>query len=270
MAINTTHTLINDGKGRVLEIPRDATMTSLPRGFSDTMKDPHYAGAAQLLPIGSKLTLADGRIFRYALNGATGLAVGVVAQAAVPLTNHRNMDVTAGTVAGDTEITVTLGATAVTENQYANGYVHIDAGTGNGHTYQIKSHPAADSAATLKLTLWDPLVLAIASGKATITPNRYRAVVVTPVTTATAARVGVTPRAITAAHYGWLQTWGPASVLTVGTLVIGDHCVSPTGTSAGAVGPQNSTLAVKETVVGDVLSVNATTTHSLIDLRIRA
>ena len=59
---------------------------------------------------------------------------------------------------GDTSITVTLGATAATKDQYADGYIYTNDNTttsdrGEGQIYRIASNPAADGSATLAVTL---------------------------------------------------------------------------------------------------------------------
>ena len=64
--------------------------------------------------------------------------------------------------------------------------------------------------------------------------------------------------------YGWFQTYGPAAVLTSGTLVLG-HNVMRSDTAAGAVEPSSgSTLDI----VGVCMLVDVTTDYSLIKLNI--
>jgi hypothetical protein len=64
--------------------------------------------------------------------------------------------------------------------------------------------------------------------------------------------------------YGWFQTYGPAAVLTEGTVVLG-HNVMRSDTTAGAVEPSSgSTLDI----VGTCMLVDVTTDYSLIKLNI--
>ena len=84
-------------------------------------------------PLGAVGMTPDGRCFRWAFSGeAIGAGQLVMQKGAVA--NH-DMDLataTAGSV-GDTSITVTLGATAATLNQYEDGALYTNDGTGEGH-----------------------------------------------------------------------------------------------------------------------------------------
>ena len=108
-------------------------------------------------PLGAVGMTPDGRCFRWAFSGeAIGAGQLVMQKGAVA--NH-DMDLataTAGSV-GDTSITVTLGATAATLNQYEDGALYTNDGTGEGHLYAIRSNPAADASASLVLTLHDKI-----------------------------------------------------------------------------------------------------------------
>ena len=136
-----------------------------------------------------------------------------------------------------TAVTVTLGATADTKNQYKDGYIYInDGGTGEGHVYKIKSNPAADGSATLALTLdeEDGIVTALTNGThlAGLSVNTYSNVIISPATVSNMA-VGVAPRLLTTDYYGWVQTWGEAAVLANAAGVIGQHVRVGGATTAG-------------------------------------
>jgi hypothetical protein len=64
--------------------------------------------------------------------------------------------------------------------------------------------------------------------------------------------------------YGWVQTRGPAKVLTKGTVVIGNSVVLIT--TAGSVGPPGSDDVSHR--VGQVIKVGPDTEFSLIDLHL--
>ena len=82
--------------------------------------------------LGTILELPDGREFKYALNGGSAISSGKLASSAAMIGNH-DMDLTtAAASVGDTSITVTLGATAATKDQYADGYIYTNEGTGQG------------------------------------------------------------------------------------------------------------------------------------------
>lgn len=189
--------------------------------------------STQGLPLGTCGETKDGRKYRYARAGGTNLVAGNLLQSPAEITNHAGLTPTAAAI-GATSVTVTLGATAATANQYAEGYLVTSTTPGHGYAYKIKSHPAADASATLVLTLEDPLIVALtASSTVDMCLNPYAGVIQSP-TTETGVPVGVANYVMTTLYYGWIQTSGIASVLCQGTLAIGETAVVSNGT-AGAV-----------------------------------
>lgn len=190
--------------------------------------------ASQEFPLGAKASTADGRAFRYCKVGATAIVSGKVYDGPAQVANHTNIAVVLG-AAGASAITVTLGATAATANQYAGGVIVINDVDGQGFTYTIKSHPAADGAAALVLTLDDNETVVTAlttSSQATLVANQYNGVIL-HATTEVAIPVGVGHTQITAAQFGWLQTRGPVSTLCGATTGIG-LSVAASDTTAGS------------------------------------
>lgn len=156
------------------------------------------------------------RVFRYAKAGATALAVGKLMQSVVVVANHANLTCAAAAV-GDTTVTVTLGATLASVNQYAEGYLYINDVDGEGHSYKIKKHPSAAASATLVVTLYDSIRVALtASSQATLERNPYEALIIHP-SPPTANVIGIPPIAITASNFFWIQTAGPTNCLIDGT-----------------------------------------------------
>ena len=211
--------------------------------------------------IGTILHLGE-RAFVYAQAGAVALAAGKMVQSSAPVPNHLNIT-PAVTAVYSQEVTVTLGATEATKNQYRNGWFHVNGDAGEGQCYRIKSNPAADSGATCLITLYDSIAVALtAASDVTLTANAYKGVIIVPHAALTAPARGVPLVAITEAYYGWLQVAGPAPVLTQGTVVIGQK-VGLGGTADGACGPVAADVT---DVWGTVMQVNASTEYSLIDL----
>lgn len=216
-----------------------------PLGYGQTSTDPSLATMT-----GAKFTTSDGREFVLIQNGGTALASGRLIQGPVKIgANHTNLT-TATAAIGATQITVTLGATAVTANQYAGGFAVINAGTGIGQTLRIASHPAADASASVVLTLEDALKVAtaVADSKTTLELNPYGSpngadvrtsgCVVCP-TTLTGPIVGVTVGPIAAStttvpSYGFIQTKGVVGCLNDANTAIGLDLMHSTNT-AGAV-----------------------------------
>ena len=191
--------------------------------------------------LGTILELPDGREFKYALNGGSAISSGKLASSAAMIGNH-DMDLTtAAASVGDTSITVTLGATAATKDQYADGYIYTNDGTGQGQVYRIASNPAADGSATLAVTLAsnDPVSVALDSTtESGLAVNPYSGIVVSP-TSVTNRTLGVTATDIAANAYGFVQTKGLASVLVSGTVVAGEPLRVAGATLAGAAQPLN-------------------------------
>lgn len=216
-------------------------------------------------PLGTRMVLPDGRVFRYARAGAVTLAIGKLMQESVVLTDHGvDMTATAADI-GDKKVTAYLLTTAIDPNEYKEGYLFIDSGAGAGQVCTIKSHPAGTASADCEFTLEDEDALTVALTTASdigLRLNPYDGVLVMP-TSLTGIPVGVTPIAVTTPNYFWLQTWGPAAVLTAGDVLVGNNVVPLT--TVGAVGPSTSHLLP---VVGTVMSVASSTEYSLVFLTI--
>lgn len=198
---------------------------------------------------GERFDSADGREFVLVQNGAVALAAGKLVQAPPITAAHQNMAVTAFTAASTTtglpaQVTVTLGAGAVTVNQYAGGYLVVNDNNGEGQTLKVASHAAADSAASLVVYLEDSPVTAITTAsEVSLIPNLYVGVVINP-TTATNTPIGVALYAIAASSavpavagttnvFGLIQSKGPTSALAQGAIGVGLG-VMPSTSVAGA------------------------------------
>lgn len=214
--------------------------------------------------LGALATTGDGRYYRYSSLGAVAAVPGKLYQAAAEITNHQNLAPTANGAIGDRTITVTLGATAATANQYAGGYAVISDSTGEGYMYEIASHPAALLSATLQLTLVDPLLTttASASTKVDLIPNPYSATIVNP-TTATSAPIGAAVFPVAIGGFGWMQVSGPTVLLADGAITVGTNLAASNGT-AGAVEPATGVQAV----VGTALTGIATTEYGAVFLQL--
>src|SRR5206468_4270040 len=125
---------------------------------------------------GERMPTKDGRSFRYVLNGAVALVAGNVIQAPAQVPNHLALTPVAASI-GDTSITVALGATAATANQYAGGYAIISTTPGNGYAYRIQSHPAAALSTSVILKLDEAVQVALTtSSRVDLQANAYSGV----------------------------------------------------------------------------------------------
>lgn len=219
-------------------------------------------------PLGTKGFTIDGRMFRFGLAGASNLAVGKLNQAPAPIANHVLQTPTAAAV-GATSVTVALGATAATADQYRDGVLSIELGTGQGYAYKVDRHAAVASSGSFVVPLVRGTSVQVAipatSNSVSLVANPYSKIIIAP-TTLTSQVVGVNVAAITAAQYGWFQTRGLCAVLVNSTVVIGNRVV-PSLTTAGAVEAASGTFAVTSLeAVGKVAHVASSTNYSTIDL----
>lgn len=201
--------------------------------------------------VGQPFQTADGKIVTLVQNGGTALVSGVLVQAPASIgANHTGLTLSTQAI-GSTQITATLGGTAVTANQYAGGTLVISAGTGKGQTVKIASHPAqSTTTGTVVFTLEEPLSVATATtdSKGSLTLPQYGSkngtdfttfgVIVSP-TTATGATIGATIYPIPASTatvptYGYIVTKGAVGVLNDAGTAIGLD-VMPSSSVAGAV-----------------------------------
>ena len=245
------------------------------KGADGTTVNPFAEASSAQFPIGSILKYND-RTFRYCKNGGSGLAAGKVTctRNKSHASHHKNISCLAAAI-GDTTVTIITGGTNIVEDEYAGGYLYVNDGTGEGHCYKIKSHPAHDHSTSPNcvMTLHDPVVIAlVASGtsEVSLSHSKYEKVIVAPGTTPmTGQTIGVPPIAVTADYYFWNQVSGPAAVLVSGTVVIGDSvCATISTGTAGAVIARIADSAAQRVArtVGEVMQVNATTEYALVDL----
>ena len=173
-------------------------------------------------PLGEKVELSDGRVFRYASIAATTAAGDIVSQdVSATAVVEKETGMTAAAV-GATEVIITDSSTlgSATANQYAGGYLHTIDDAGEGYTYRIKSNTAASSNA-VTFTLYDAVQVAITTATdAAITGNLYGKVR-PALGSADYIAAGVAPRAFTADYYGWVQTRGIATVRVDAAVAIG-------------------------------------------------
>lgn len=174
--------------------------------------DPKHTESTPQHQLGTMGVTSDGRTYRYAQNAGTELAAGKLCIAPDITTNHEDIAVNTFAI-GDTNITVTLGATAITGNEYNEGFVAIVDGTGEGHFHKIKNAPATDASGDCVIELYDPIeVAAVAATTVTLYRNKFRDVLVSDGTQADLP-VGVPNVVVAADYYCWLQTGGPCTIL---------------------------------------------------------
>lgn len=198
--------------------------------------------------VGTRWDLSDGREVRLvsAASGTT-VAAGLLYQSAALIANHQNLAVTAvqaysanGNVPA--KVTVTLGGTAVTANQYAGGFLVVNDNAGEGQTLRIASHPAQSSTTgDVAITLEDaPSVAITTASEVCLVPADGANVVINP-TTPTGSLAGFGLYTIAAGAYGFLVTKGICSVLNADANLTAGSAISPSNATAGGV--ENGVIA---------------------------
>lgn len=195
--------------------------------------------------IGQSVVTPDGRTYIYGFNNTgsgTALAPGKLNSGAVVVTNHINQT---GIVAaaGTQTLTYTIGATLATQNQYAGGYLLVNAGTGAGQALLIAGNNAASSSGSITVNLQDAVITATdATSKFSLIPNLYSACLLfASGSSLVLVPTGVANISVPDQSYAWFQTGGTCSILANGTPGIGVNVV-PSATTAGAVDVNTGSL----------------------------
>lgn len=237
-------------------------------GSSSTPQSIYEASTKQHFPIGTRGILED-RVFYYASHEGAGFGVSQLCAPPAPVGDHTSVAYASGGAANAKTVTVTLGSTAATANQYAEGYLIGIDGTGSGQIRKIRSHPAAESAATLELTLYDAIQTAFAAGaELSLVLSPYKQVTQHGGMAATGVELiplGVNPVIVPAGstdpQYFWLQTWGPALVQGDGAAFTAGAPVIPAAATAdaGQVTLQDATAEITVPTVGHIQSLGDAT-----------
>ena len=209
----------------------------------------------------------DGRFHRWARNGAVALTAGKLLASAGPVANHQDLVTAVAAIAAQT-VTVTLGATAATLDQYEDGLLSVRDLTGEGHGYRIRSNPVTAASGSMVVTLRqgdDVRVALDTTSQCSLHVNEYNLVVVAP-TTALGDVVGVSPGGVPINDYFWCQVSGMAVVLADTTWVVG-QMVERSVNVAGAVTPVDYAGTAERGIVGRMhQTVPTDTDHGVVRL----
>ena len=215
-------------------------------------------------PLGTRMAFSDGRIFRFAENASVAMVAGSLYASGAPNANTDELAVQAAAAIGDVSVSITNGTLAFAADVLKGGYMNVENDAGEGRLYTIGAHAALAASATIVVPLIDGESIQVAlttSSTVGLWQNSFKNVVIAPATIVTGT-VGLACAAVAADEFGWLQTWGPCSILTDGVLVVGQHGRSSDGV-AGAIEPLNRDVAAEdEQSVCVVLEISATTEHS--------
>lgn len=222
--------------------------------------------STKLESIGSLGVSSDGRIFRYAQAGASALVSGNLTVAPVPAANHNNKAVDAAVAVGDKKVVIaSIGATAITADQYADGYLVVQDNAGEGFAYAISGHTAYDaSASDVVIHLKDPVEVALTTASEVSLENSPWDGVVIAVVDQLDLPTGIARKALTAAYYGWVQTGGISPVWADETYAVGVDLTIGTGVA----GQLEMLDAAGEPRVGSAVRAGVDGEHTLANLGI--
>lgn len=227
---------------------------------------------AQQTEYGAVGLTRDGRRFRYVQFGGTStINPGLVVVAAAQDTNSTGLalastNTTAQLSAGSYSVQVTNGATAVTLNQFAGGYLEV-LGSGAVQSYYIDGNTAAAASGTITVQLRHPLynAAALVVGTNTVSLSRPFTAVNTSLTAS--QPIGVTivsvPNTATVTNWGWVQTSGHALVSAT-SATKGVAITQDTGGTAGFV---MSVAAATSYAIG-IAKESAASSTAQVDLNI--
>lgn len=183
----------------------------------------------------------SGKAYRYALIGAVALVMGNLLQEAVEDTSYENMALGTAAVVGDASLQITNGTATITSKQFEGGSIlSYTAGTvAVGDEYTIVGVTGTlTTGGALNVFLDNPVrTAATTSSKWVMKRSVWSGVIQFPATTPTGIAAGVAIVANAAStstvlQYGWVQTHGPAAVLSDGsTFAVGSAVGTPSGTA---------------------------------------
>lgn len=226
--------------------------------------------------IGTGAYLPGGKVWYYAKHtGAGTLTRGELLVAEDLAANHQNLATATGALSvGSNSVpagNITLGATALTANQYADGELHVVDGGGEGTSYKIRSHDAGTSAGTdFTLDLYDSIVVASdADTEVTLVQNKYTNPQQSNTDNADVV-LGVpnvaVPAGSTNAQYFWVQTQGYCPAFVVGTPAVGTNLMV-SDTTAGMMELRAETDL--DATVAFMVTVGITGEVQVVDLQIQ-
>lgn len=227
--------------------------------------------AAKYFPLGAIAESRGGKKWRYCENGAGVLAVALVNQSSLVVTDWELKAVVPATVLGQKSVTLNVAlSTALAAGDLIDGYLLVEDASGEGHMYTIKDHTIGTTP-TIHLadaggirTVW-----VSATTEITLTKNKWKDVIIFP-TDPTGTCVGVNMTAVPANYFFWSQTRGPCPIKSpagTDTIVVGD-IVTAGGITEGCAS-LNDGAVEGDVIIGYAMQAAATASdYCLVDLTI--
>ena len=211
--------------------------------------------------LGTRAVLPDGRVFYYAENSGTAITTaGQIVDGIAAVGAHDGDLATAALAAGSLTATTTTSLT-VTKNQYKDGYLFINDVAGQGEVYRVKSNTAVSSAAGCEITIdeSDGFRTAFTTGtQFGLMYSPYKDIkIIDGDGTMTTGPLGVTTIPVTADYFCWIQSSGPAAVLSGAVVsILGDAIgVSQASAESGAFDLWDSSANEDSRPIGHAMGV---------------
>jgi len=190
---------------------------------------------------GAKLIASNGDIYRYArvLTTATDFVAGQAYVAQDNIANHQNVALSAAAAVGAKLVIPTVGATAVTANEYDQGTLVFNDVSPEGEIYFVTSHEANAGSLATDVRIEPGLkTVTTTSSEVSLVRNPWNnplasttSLLVVPV-----AGVPLQDWDVSVAEFGWLKTRGVAACLADATGWTDGYFVTVSNETAGALG----------------------------------
>lgn len=239
--------------------------------------------AAPKYPLGFKVEMGDGTIYRYSHFGADTNRGVLVAQ---DLSESSLVDSDGIVVASASSVTVTdstigsfyteITLASTTVNQYAGGKLIVTDDAGEGYTYDILGNTATNDPATgnIRIRLAQKLQVALTTASdIAIMGSPYSNLEVATTTDAMIAGVSCSSMDVSEAAWGWIQTKGICGILqdvnvpTIGAVATLSNLTAGAVTIMGG----NSTYATYyglNPIVGVFVDLGDSTGHAAVKINL--
>jgi len=224
--------------------------------------------SSQKQKLGTRAVTPDGRVFYYAENSGSAITTSGQIVDGIAAVGAHDMDLAAAATSAN-ELSFTSGTSlTVTKNQYKDGYVYFNDGPGQGEVYRIKENTAVSSATGLKITVDEPDGIRTAlttSSLFGLMYSPYKDVkIIDGDGTMTTGPLGVTTIPVTADYFCWIQTAGPAAVLSGAVVgIVGDAIgVSQASGESGAFDLWDSSANEDSRPIGHAMGIPAADTDN--------
>jgi hypothetical protein len=191
--------------------------------------------------------------------GSAAIGCGFIMIGPAAVANHGRRAVTLTASIGAKEVVLTIGATSASKDEYADGYLIVECGTGTGYSYKILGHAAwAASNTAARVILKDELEIAATTATlCTLIKNPYKDIITKADSAAIAGKpagVMLFSAALTDGGFLWLGKKGIFAARPEGSIVAGGPVSC--GSAAGTVGPL---AAATEVQVGICVNTGSVT-----------